>query len=194
MHSTRDDVLNTLKENPCDLLYIDSQHGAHTEWDIVRICATAEEVNVPVQLRIKHTRQTYLIGNYLDLGPLAIKVPEVETATTVNEAINAFYYPPIGKRSWGGPVGYGIKKRPDRREYAQWWNQNGILCIKVESIKAVINVRELVKPGIDYLDFGTQDLLFDLEHSNHPTLITIQDCIEHVRNELKNSQFRIMTS
>jgi len=174
MNSTREQVLNTINQNSPDMLYIDSQHGAHTEWDIVRICAAAEELDVPVQLRIKHTRHTYLIGNYLDLGVFAIKVPEVENEATVTEAINSFYFPPVGKRSWGGPVGYGIKERPDRREYAQWWNENGILGIKIESIKAVINVRELAKPRIDYLDFGPQDLLFDLETKQHPHLKTKQ--------------------
>jgi len=192
MNSTQEQVLDTINQNSPDMLYIDSQHGAHTEWDIVRICSAAEELGVPVQLRIKHTRHAYLIGNYLDLGPLAIKVPEVEDEAVVIEAINSFYFPPVGKRSWGGPVGYGIKERPDRREYAQWWNKNGILGIKIESIKAVINVRELAKPGVDYLDFGGQDLLFDLESKQHPHLKTIQDCVEHVKKELEGSHIRIM--
>ena len=108
------------------------------------------------------------------------------------EAINAFYFPPAGKRSWGGFVGYGIKERRDRLEYAKWWNKNGILGIKIESIKAVLNVRELAKPGVDYLDFGPQDLLFDLESQQHPYLKTIQDCVEHVKKELAGSHIRIM--
>jgi hypothetical protein len=74
----------------------------------------------------------------------------------------------------------------ERREYAQWWNNNGTLGIKIESIKAVISVRELVKPGIDYLDFGGQD------SKQHPHLKTIQDCIGHVNGELKDSHIRIM--
>jgi len=80
----------------------------------------------------------------------------------------------------------------ERREYAQWWNNNSTLGIKIESIKAVISVRELVKPGIDYLDFGGQDLLFDLDSKQHPHLKTIQDCIGHVNGELKDSHIRIM--
>lgn len=192
MDSTREQVQDTINEKSPDMLYIDSQHGAHTEWDIVRICQAAEKVGIPVNLRIKHTRHAYLIGNYLDLGPMAIKVPEVEDQETVLEAINAFYFPPAGKRSWGGFVGYGIKERRDRLEYAKWWNKNGILGIKIESIKAVLNVRELAKPGVDYLDFGPQDLLFDLESQQHPYLKTIQDCVEHVKKELAGSHIRIM--
>jgi 2-keto-3-deoxy-L-rhamnonate aldolase RhmA len=127
MNSSREQVAEILNRESYDLIYIDSQHGPHTEWDIVRICTAAEELGVGVQLRIKHTLHTYLIGNYLDLGPLGIKVPQVEDEATVQQAIDAFYFPPVGKRSWGGWVGYGINERRDRLAYAQWWNNNGIL-------------------------------------------------------------------
>ena len=190
MNSSREQVQEIIKQKNCEMIYIDSQHGAHTEWDIVRICSAAEELGVPVQLRIKHTRYAHLIGGYLDLGVFAIKVPEVEEEETVIEAINSFYFPPVGRRSWGGFVGYGIKDRRDRREYAQWWNNNGILGIKLESIKAVINARSLVKPGIDYYDFGPADLSFDLECNPHPRLKTLQDCTEHVRKELEGSRIQ----
>jgi 2-keto-3-deoxy-L-rhamnonate aldolase RhmA len=106
MASTADDVAKVLNEKPCDMIYIDSQHGPHAEWDVKRICMAAEERGVGVQLRIKHTRHTYLLGNYLDLGPLCIKVPEVEERAVVEEAIESFYFPPVGRRSWGGQCGF----------------------------------------------------------------------------------------
>ena len=192
MSSSREQVLEVIDQNPCDILYIDSQHGAHTEWDVARICSAVEELGVLVQLRIKHRRHAYLIGSYLDLGVFAIKVPQVEDEATVIEATNSFYFPPIGKRSWGGAVGYGIKGQSNRREYAEWWSSNGILGIKIESIRAVINVRELAKPGVDYLDFGPQDLLFDLETKSHPRLKTLEDCAEHIEREPEGSHIRIM--
>jgi 2-keto-3-deoxy-L-rhamnonate aldolase RhmA len=119
-------------------------------------------------------------------------VPEVDNRKTVLEAINAFYYPPIGKRSWGGAARYGIKEHGDRLEYADWWNKNGILGIKIESVKAVLNVRELAQTGVDYLDIGPNDLLFDLETSRHPYLKSLSDCIEHIQKELVDSHIRIM--
>ena len=189
---TREQVLETIQKNPCDMLYVDAQHGPHSEWDILRVCTAAEELGVPVQLRIRHRREAHLIGHYLDLGVFAIKVPEVADEATVLEAIQAFYFPPIGKRSWGGWVGYGIQERRDRRQYADWWNANGVLGIKIESIKAVVNVRELAKPEVDYLDFGPSDLQFDLECNPHPRLKTVQACIEHVRMELVDSHIRIL--
>ncbi len=70
-------------------------------------------------LRIRHTRHNYLIGNYLGLGPMSIKIPQVETVQDVQVAVDAFYFPPAGRRSWGGRVGYGIDVFDgDPRSYA----------------------------------------------------------------------------
>jgi 4-hydroxy-2-oxoheptanedioate aldolase len=192
MDSSREQVLEAIDRDPCDMLYVDAQHGPYADWDIVRICAAAEELNVPVQMRIPHLRHAYLIGHYLDLGLFGIKVPQVEDEATVIEAVNAFYFPPFGKRSWGGWVGYGIQERRDRLQYAAWWNRNGILGIKIESVRAVIRVRDLARPGVDYLDFGPQDLMFDLECNPHPRLKTLENCAEHVRKELEGIPIRIM--
>ena len=99
---------------------VDSQHSAYSEERLVALCALAEAVGTPVQFRIKHPRQAYLLGNILDLGPLSIEVPLVETDAIVDEALAAFYYPPRGKRSWGGNARYGITGRDNRVEYAAW--------------------------------------------------------------------------
>ena len=174
-----------------DLVGVDSQHSAFNEEKLVTFCAMAAELGVPVQLRIKHTRQAYLIGNYLDLGPLAIVVPQVEEEATVLEAIDAFYYPPIGKRSWGPSAGYGIKAHRDRREYAEWWNQNGILCLQLESVNAVTNARKLAKPGVDMFVFGANDLNFSLESYPHPPFKTVDDCIRHVVTQMEGTQVKV---
>jgi 4-hydroxy-2-oxoheptanedioate aldolase len=190
MASTREQVHETIADTGCEMIYIDCQHGPYTEWDISRICKAAEEKGMPVLLRIKHTRHAYRLGNYCDLGVFAIKVPEVETEEIVDEAINSFYFPPIGRRSWGGWVGYGIQERKDRVEYAKWWNENGILGFKVESLKSVLNIRSLVKPGITYIDFGPSDLMFDIETRNHPYLKSVSDCREFILKELEGVNVR----
>jgi len=102
-----------------------------------------------------------------------------------------------------GMVLYGVQSRRDRLEYAGWWNQNGILGFKIESVKALLNVRELVIPGVDYVDFGPMDLSFDLETNGpmdlsfdletnpHPHLKTVEDCVAFAHKELKDVDVRI---
>jgi 2-keto-3-deoxy-L-rhamnonate aldolase RhmA len=157
----------------------------------VAFCAMAEGVGIPVQFRIKHPRHAYLIGNILDLGPLSIEVPLVEEASTVDEALAAFYYPQVGKRSWGGAARYGVKGREDRLEYAHWWNNHGILCLQIETIQAVTNARKLAKPGVDCLTWGPADLSFDLEgHPVHP-FKTVDDCLRHVLTQLEGTDVKV---
>ena len=183
-----------LSKDDYDLVGVDSQHSPFNEEKFVAFCATAEELDIPVQFRIKHTRHTYLIGNYLDLGPLAIVVPQVEEEATVLEAIDAFYYPPIGKRSWGGAARYGIKDRSDRLEYAKWWNDNGILILQLESIDAITNAKKLAKPGVDMLVFGAMDLSFSLEsYPEHP-FRTVEECIRHVQKQMEGTQVKVGVS
>ena len=102
-----------LGKDSYDFLSVDSQHSPYNEERVVEICGLAAELGVPVQFRIKHTRHAYLIGNILDLGPLGIEIPIVEEEATVDEAIEAFYYPQVGRRSWGGAARYGIEGRDD---------------------------------------------------------------------------------
>jgi len=114
MASTREQVHETIADTGCEIIYIDCQHGSHTEWDISRISQAAEEKGVPVLLRIKHTQHAYRLGNYCDLGVFAIKVPEVETEDVVDEAINSFYFPPIWQKKLGGMgrIWHREEKRP----------------------------------------------------------------------------------
>ena len=118
-----------LSKDTYDFMTIDSQHSPFNEEKLVAFCSTAQDLGMPVQFRIKNTRLAYLIGNILDLGPMAIEVPLVEDEAVVDEALNASYYPPIGHRSWGGAARHGIGGRDNRLEYADWCNNHGILCL-----------------------------------------------------------------
>lgn len=188
---TRDEMEAVLRRDNYDLIGTDHQHAAANEDKLVEFCTMANEFDVGVQLRIKHTRNTYLIGNMLDLGPLAIVVPQVETVETVDEAIDAFYYPQMGKRSWGPSNGYGIKRGMDRLEYAEWWNNTGILILQIESVDAVINVRKFAKPGIDMVTFGENDLNFSIESYPSSPFKNLQECIAHVEIQLADTHVKV---
>ncbi len=180
-----------LGKDSYSFLSVDSQHAPYNEEKLVEFCAVAAELGVPVQFRIKHTRHAYLIGNILDLGPLGIEIPIVEDEATVDEALEAFYYPQVGRRSWGGAARYGIEGRDDRLQYADWWNRTGILCLQMESVRAVTNVRKLAKPGVDCLTWGPNDLLYDLEaHPEHP-FKSVDDCVRHALKQLQGADTRI---
>jgi 2-keto-3-deoxy-L-rhamnonate aldolase RhmA len=183
----RDQLEKILEKGPYDFVSIDSQHNPLNETRLVEFCAMAKELGTLVNFRIKHTRHTYLIGNFVDLGPAGIEVPQVETEATVEEAVENFYYLPQGKRSVGGMPRLNIENYPDSFDYAEWWNKNGVLWMQVESVEAVEQVYALAKPGVDCISFGPTDLSFSLKYSDHPRLKTVDDCVRHVVKTLEGT-------
>ena len=186
MTTPRDALAARIEEGGYDFVAVDSQHSAFSEQQLVAFCNVADELDIPVNFRIKHTRNAYLIGNYLDLGPSGIEVPQVELDATVAEAVAAFYYSQQGIRSWGGSARRNAAGR-ERLEYADWWNNYGVLWMQIESIEAVTHARQLAKPGVDCLSFGPADLTFSIENHPHHTLQTVDACVQYVAKALEGS-------
>ena len=189
--ATKAQMEDILSKDDYDFINADAQHNPYSEERLVAYCETAKEVGIPVQFRIKHPRHAYLVGNVLDLGPLGIEVPLVEDEALVDEAISWFYYPQVGRRSWGGAARYGIDQVNDRLEYAEWWNNHGYLCIQMETLRAVTNARQLAKPGITCLTWGPADLSYDIEAHPHHPLQSVDDCVRHALKQLEGTNVRI---
>jgi len=183
----RDRFADILAQGPYDFVSTDSQHSPCNEERLVAFCEMADEFDVPVQFRIRHPRLAYLAGSYVDLGPSGIEVPQVESESTVQEAIAHFYYPPEGARSWGGMGRKGWTPDSDRLEYARWWNQYGVLWMQVESVAAVTGAARLARPGVDCLSFGPTDLTFSLECHPEPPYETVDDCVRFVVQQLEGT-------
>lgn len=191
-NATKEKVHEIINEKHPDILYLDAHHHACTEWDIDRIVKAAQELQTPVMMRIDHADQASMISSMLDLGLFSIKVPTVEDEATVQRIIDGFYFPPLGKRSLGGANNWGqdIAKK-EGKPYYQWWNENAILGLKLETVKGVLNVRYLAKDGVTFFDFGGQDLRHDMMIQKHPMFESIEDCRAFVKKSLegKNVKF-----
>ena len=194
LQTTKDQLADIWSTGRYDYIWIDGQHTAFTELDLVNYCRAAEELGIDVQLRIPHTRFAHMVGRFLDLGPSAVLVPEVMEESSVDDALDFAYYPQIGRRSWGGAERRGLRtvaKGMDRLAYAAWWNDYAIVGIQVESVEAVTNVKNLAKPGISVVTFGPNDLTFSLEgHPSYP-LQTVDDCMRNVAEQLAGTGVRL---
>ena len=182
-----DRIKEVVESGPYDFISVDSQHSPLSEERLVAFCGLCAELDVFVQFRIKHTHNAYLIGNYLDLGPCGVEVPQTELDETVSEALNSFYFPPEGGRSFGGRARRGVSDHPDPVDYGAWWNTFGILWMQIESVESVTRAHILAKPSVDCLSFGPTDLMFSLMgHPNHQ-LKTVDDCVAYVARSLEGS-------
>jgi len=171
-----------------DYFFLDGQHGCFATERLPAFCAAAGGMGVPVLFRLRHPREAYLAGWALDHGPAGIIVPQVETREQVRDAVEAFYYPPVGKRGWGPKHGYGRMPDMTQREYADWWNAHGVLAIQLESVQAVRNVRSLVEAGqggVQVVMFGPADLALDIEACQDPEFRDRESCYAFTLAALK---------
>lgn len=180
-----------------DFIWMDSQHSPYSDLELIGFTLAAEQLGIPVQLRIPHTREAHKVGRFFDLGITGALVPEVMEASTVQDAIDFAYYGPIGRRSWGGVNRLGLRNRAAptaRRQYADWWNQTVLLSIQIESVETVRNIGQLVEPHaehITHVTWGPNDLEFSLEKHNDPRLNTVEACMEHVAKLLQGKRIGI---
>ncbi len=191
MGASKSEFEDILGKDDYGFVSSDSQHSAFSEHDLVDHCNVADEVGIPVHFRIKHTKWAYLVGNLADLGPAMIEIPLVEEVATAREALEWFYFPPEGRRSWVGGNRWGAELGHDRPEYAAWWNHNGMLMLQIETLRAIENIHTLALPGVDMFSWGPADLEFDREMHPHHPFKTDDDCIQHVMKQLESQDTRM---
>jgi 2-keto-3-deoxy-L-rhamnonate aldolase RhmA len=176
------------KSGKYDLIWLDGQHSPYSDHLLVAFTGAAEELGIPVQLRIPHTYEAHKVGRFFDFGVTGCLVPEVMEARTVQDALDFAYYGPIGRRSWGGANRLGIRNKAAptaRRDYAAWWNDTVLLGIQIESVETVTNIARLVKPGVTHVTWGPNDLEFSIDSHPHFPLRTVEACMENVAEQLK---------
>lgn len=191
---SKDELAAIWAKGDYDFIWLDGQHSAYSDHLLVDFTGAAEQLGIPVQLRIPHTRDAHKVGRFYDLGPTGTLVPEVMEESTVQDALEFAYYGPIGRRSWGGANRLGVRAKTapgPRLAYAAWWNNTVLLSIQIESVETVTNIARLVKPGITHVTFGPNDLQFSLElHPDYP-LQTVEACMQNVADQLKGTNIRI---
>ena len=145
-----------------DWLFIDMEHGAISVHDAAQICVAALPTGITPIVRIcadaldEGTR-------CLDNGALGVIVPHVDTVDQAKAIAQAFRYPPIGHRSWGGPPAAFRYDAPGNAEAQVALNEAVLVVAMIESPQAVANADAIAAvPGIDGLLIGTSDLTAEL--------------------------------
>ncbi|HBK06654.1 MAG TPA: aldolase [Acetobacteraceae bacterium] len=145
-----------------DWIFIDTEHGAFNVQETTQLCLAALPTGVTPIVRVcagaidEATRA-------LDNGALGIVVPHVDTAAEAKRIVDAFHYPPIGTRSWGGsPAVYGFRP-PSNAEAQKAINAEILTVVMIESAEGVANADAIAAvPGVDVLFIGTSDLTAEM--------------------------------
>ena len=157
-----------------DFIIVDCEHSPMSPDSAEQIYRASQLYNLTTITRIGQNEQQHIL-KYLDAGTDGVQIPLVNTVQDARAVIEAVRYPPVGKRGMatprlarhgGIPIG----------AFSRQWNDEGLVCIQIETQEAINNFREINSvPGIDIVFFGPTDLSMSLGHpgeTSHPEVIT----------------------
>ncbi len=137
--------------------------------DLIRVI---ELSGVSPLVRVGHN-QPNLIKRVMDTGAHGVIVPMVNTKEEAEQAVASVKYPPRGFRGVGlaRAQKYGTGFEP----YKKWNQEESIVIVQVEHIKAVENLEEILKvPDVDGFIIGPYDLSGSLGvpgQFDHPSVV-----------------------
>ncbi|WP_316980080.1 HpcH/HpaI aldolase family protein [Shumkonia mesophila] len=175
-------LIEILSSQGLDFVYFDGEHGAFDLHDIENCCRAANLVGLTPIARVPDI-SSGMINRFLDRGVQGIIGPHIATPADAERLVQACYFAPLGQRSWGdsrGGEGYGIAitDMPRRRTEI---NEGISVGAMIEEKEALANLDAILKvPGIDYFNFGMQDLAQSLGHpgqDSHPDVKAFVDAV-----------------
>ncbi|KAH8200555.1 hypothetical protein TruAng_005273 [Truncatella angustata] len=152
-----------------DWVLIDCEHGNIDDNDMyLQVGAIASSGCSPI-VRIPSS-ESWMMKRVLDAGAHAIMVPMCEMKVGLNESKQRPSYARVNtRRTIGHKTG---------REYLLSANDNVMICVQIESRKAVENVEEIAKvDGIDMLFIGPNDLASSMGYVafDHASIAEVQE-------------------
>ncbi len=145
-----------------DHVFIDMEHGAFTMQEATQLCIACLPHGVAPIVRVcagALDEATRLLDN----GALGIVVPHVDTAAQAQAIADAFHYPPMGTRSWGGPPPVYGYLPPHVAEAQAAINSEVLTCVMIESREGIRNADAIAAvKGVDVLLIGSFDLTSDM--------------------------------
>lgn len=173
-----------------DFAMIDLEHTAISLESLENLLRAAKAYKLGVLVRVPDVDPKFIL-RVLDIGTEGILIPHVRDVETVEKAVLAVRYPPVGHRGFYGSAraaDYSAHGLATNRELAEELNKSVVLGILLEDQEAIEEAEKIVAtPGIDFVIVGPADLsasLGLLDTKKHPT---IGAAIERVRNASRRS-------
>ena len=163
-----------------DWLTIDLEHSVITireAEELIRVIALSG-VSPLVRLSSNDPVQ---IKRVMDGGSHGVIVPMVNSVSDAEQAVQAVRYPPEGTRGVGlaRAQGYG----GTFENYRQWLNQEAVVIVQIEHIKAVDNLEAILSvEGIDGFIVGPYDLSGSLGVPGQFEQPLVKKALERIRS------------
>ncbi|MHB8132412.1 MAG: HpcH/HpaI aldolase family protein [Mobilitalea sp.] len=139
-----------------DWLAVDLEHSVITIREAEELIRVIDLCSVVPLVRLS-ANDPVQIKRIMDAGAHGVIVPMVNSAEEARKVVEAVHYPPDGKRCVGlaRAQGYGSSFE----QYKEWVNQESIVIVQIEHIKAVENLDAILSvEGVDGFIVGPYDL------------------------------------
>lgn len=139
-----------------DWLTVDLEHSVITIREMEELIRVVELCGVVPLVRLS-ANDPVQIKRVMDAGAHGVIVPMVNSVEDARKAVEAVRYPPEGKRGVGlaRAQSYGNSFE----KYKEWVNQESVVIVQVEHIKAVENLDAILAvEGVDGFIVGPYDL------------------------------------
>jgi 4-hydroxy-2-oxoheptanedioate aldolase len=164
-----------------DYVIIDLQHSSPDWQTLAHMIRAAEARRISPVVRV-YSHEPALLLKVLEMGAEGISLPGVRNAADMRAAVDAIYYPPIGRRGACGHTrvaGYN-SRRSDFPDHVRRQHERVLIWALIEDPEAISNVEEIasVLPGADLIGVGRGDLSVALGLAgqiDHPTVIEIAE-------------------
>ncbi|OCA81472.1 aldolase [Bacillus sp. FJAT-27225] len=174
-------VVEMAAYNHFDVVVIDCEHGNLSYENIEHMVIAAENAGITPLVRTVSSEPGEIL-KVLDRGAHGVHVPQVETKEQAERIIEAVKYPPIGKRGAAFSMRAAKYGTLPIEEYLEKANEETLVCVHIESEKAMQNLNEILQtPGIDLVYVGPTDLSVSLGYGgsiDHPEVLKAVDEIK----------------
>ena len=154
-----------------DWLCVDMEHSVIDYFEAKQLIMAIQSKGIKAYVRVGENN-TRIIKRILDAGADGIIIPSVNSAQEARKAVDAFKYPPMGKRGVGlsRAQGYGF----NFENYRDQATKELKLILQIEHINAIEELEEIVTiEGIDGTFIGPYDLSGSIGKPgewDHPTV------------------------
>lgn len=139
-----------------DWVAVDLEHTATDILTTENLIRAIGMEGCPALVRLTNNDEN-LIKRVMDSGATGVIVPMIETVEQAKDAVEALYYPPLGKRGVGlaRAQGYGA----DFENYQDRLKNETVCIVQIEHIDAVNNLEDILSvDGVDGYMLGPYDL------------------------------------
>ena len=142
-----------------DLFFIDMEHSCFTTETMADMILASRTSGICPIVRVTSGVSATHMSRPLDSGALGLLIPQIESRDQVENVVRWCRYYPMGERGLALTRMHTFFESGDTPETMKQLNEEVMLCIQIESRKAVENLEDILSvPGVDVAYIGPADL------------------------------------